>query len=113
MHMDKGMLWGAAAVMAVVVSFSMWKIHQIPSIDPEIVRLEKALEVPPAVVKNPAPPLPKVPACPLPVVLEAGRVPMKDWTGFITTKAIGTAVPPIPQPVYVLPVPVIQSQTVA
>lgn len=115
MTMDKWMLWGAVAVMASVGSLSVWKIRQTPSIDPEIVRLGKALEVPATVVKNPAPPLPPLPAggCGPSTWVEAGRVPMKDWTGFIATKAVGTAVAPPKQPVYILPLPVIQRQTVA
>lgn len=115
MTTDKWMLWGAAGVMAAVGSFSIYKIRQTPAVEPDIVRLEKALDVPAAKVSYPAPAAPKIPSSVTcgPILVEAGRVPMKDWTGFVATKAVGIPVPPTPQPVFILPQPVMQREAVA
>jgi hypothetical protein len=106
--MDKLILWGACAVMAVVGSLSLWKISQIPKIDPAIVKLrgefDRMMKGP---VTNPPPPLPYVHIAFLDPVAEARPAP--DAAATLRTRAEGTSVAhPIAQ-VFILPMPVIGS----
>jgi hypothetical protein len=106
--MDKLMLWGACAVMAVVGSFSLWKISQIPKIDPAIVKLKNEFE---RMVKGPVTDFPpRVPAIhiayldaipePRPATPEGDR---------FRTKMEGKGHPRKSEPVYILPVAPIDS----
>lgn len=106
---DKGLLIGAWAVMAAAGAFSIYKVAQVPRVDPVIVRL--ALELEQAQNRKGPKPLP----APVPVI---------DWplvdprSGFVTPKAentwfhpklVGTAVLPKDRVILVLPFPAMES----
>jgi len=113
--MDKLMVWGAWGLMAAVGSLSAWKISQAPKVEPEIVRLGTEL----AALQNsgihPSLEAPKAPVVPpiCPVNCSAGTAPAHDWTAFVRTEAIGKGVDPVDEPVFILPLPKISSETKA
>jgi len=106
---DKGLLIGAWAVMAAAGAFSIYKVSQVPRVDPSIARL--ALELEQAQNRRGPKPLP----APVPVI---------DWplvdprSGFVTPRAentwfhpklVGTALPPKDRDIQVLPFPAMES----
>src|SRR5262245_58517566 len=102
---DKLMLWGAAAVMMAVASYSLWKVSQIPAIDPEIA----ALKIEHEKLMNGARHMPAPPAIP-PIhlgfldVIPEPRLPQPEADLF-RTRAVGKPVEIIYRPTNVLVLP--------